>query len=150
MKQIRKTGKRKRSWSTVQRRFPRVTYQQYILRFHHYLEAHGTKKQKIEKVEEYVFDKFENAREQQLPVYDLDLKRWTLMNAREHSLNNFTVLHGWIDNFKHRHNICSRKITKSVTRRQVESQDLINQSADGFVGEARKIFEKLIGTKMRI
>ena len=28
-----KTGKRKRSWSTVQHRFPRVPYQQYISRF---------------------------------------------------------------------------------------------------------------------
>jgi len=137
-----KTGKRKRSWSTVQARFPRVPYQQYISRFRYYLEAHGTKKQKIEKVEEYVFDKFEKAREQLLPLHDLDLKRWALMSAREHSLNNFTASHGWIDNFKHRHNICSRKITKFVTRRQVESQDLINQSADSFVAEARKIFEK--------
>ena len=35
-----------------------------------------------------------------------------------------------------------KKITKFVTRRQVESQDLINQLVDTFVSEARKIFEK--------
>ena len=98
-----KTGKRKRSWSTVQQRFPRVPYQQYISLFRHYLEAHGTKRQKIERADEYVFDKFEKAREQLLPVHDLDIKRWALMSAKEQSLTDFTASHGWIDNFKHRH-----------------------------------------------
>ena len=137
-----KTGKRKRSWSTVQHRFPRVPYQQYISRFRHYLEAHGTKRQKIERADEYVFDKFEKAREQLLTVHDLDMKRWALMSAKEQSLTDFTASDGWIDNFKHRHNICSRKITKFVTKRQVENQDLINQSADSFVAEVRKLFVK--------
>ena len=70
-----KTGKRKRSWSTTQHRFRRVPHQQYISRFRQYLETHGNKKQKLENVDEYVFTKFEKAREQQLPVHDVDLKR---------------------------------------------------------------------------
>ena len=34
------------------------------------------------------------------------------------------------------------KIAKFVTRRQVESQNLISQSVNSFVAEARKLFEK--------
>ena len=101
---------------------------------------HGLRKQKLEKIEEYVFDKFEKAQEQQLPVHDSDLKRWPFMSAREHSLNNFTASYGWIDTFQHGHNICSRKIKIIVTRREAESPDLINQLANNFVAEAGKIF----------
>ena len=40
----RKTDERKCSWSIVQIHFLHVPYQQYVSRFCHYLEAHGTRK----------------------------------------------------------------------------------------------------------
>ncbi|CAF2744270.1 unnamed protein product [Rotaria sp. Silwood2] len=79
---------------------------------------------------------------QQLPVHDLDFKRWALRIAKERSLNDFPASYDWVGNFKRRHSVCSRKITKFVTTRQVENQDLINQSADSFVAETSKIFQK--------
>ena len=60
---------------------------------------------------------------------------------KEHFLNDFSLSHDCIRNFKRRLKICSRKITKFITRRQVENQNLINQSADSFLTEARKMVQ---------
>jgi len=68
------TSKRKRKWSTVQRRFRRVPNPQCIARFRKYIEAGGTKQQKIELIDIYVYDRFEDTRYQYLSVHDIDLR----------------------------------------------------------------------------
>ncbi|CAF1545544.1 unnamed protein product, partial [Didymodactylos carnosus] len=106
------TGKRKRRWSTVKHKFRRIPHQKYIDRFRNYLEKHGTKKQKHEKIDDYVFDMFERARENALPVHDNDLRRWALKKAMDESLHSFVAAHHWLCSFKHKHDIISRKVTK--------------------------------------
>ena len=107
-----KTGKRKRRWETVKHNFQRIPHQTYIARFRHYLEKHGTKKQKLEKIDDYVFDMFEHARENLLSVHDIDLRRWELKKAMDESLHDFVASTHWLYNFKYKHNILSRKVTK--------------------------------------
>ncbi|CAF5064894.1 unnamed protein product, partial [Rotaria magnacalcarata] len=51
---------------------------------------------------------FENARENYLPVHDLDLRRWALQKAKEISLGDFSASAHWVLMFKRRHNIVSR------------------------------------------
>ena len=53
-----KTGKRKHSWKNVKHQFRRIPYQYYLTRFRTYIEESGTKKQKIDSVEDFVYDKF--------------------------------------------------------------------------------------------
>jgi hypothetical protein len=106
------TGKRKRRWQTVKHNFQRIPHQIYLSRFRRYLEKHGTKKQKLDKIDDYVFDIFERAREKALPVHDIDLRRWALKQAMEESLYNFVASKHWLYTFKHKHNIVSRKVTK--------------------------------------
>lgn len=105
-------GKRKRHWATVKNHFRRIPYQLYLSRFRRYLEKHGTKKQKLDKIDDHVFDMFERAREKPLPVHDIDLRRWALKKAMDESLHNFVASSHWLFAFKHKHNITSRKITK--------------------------------------
>lgn len=107
-----KTGQRKRRWSTVKHQFKGIPHQSYIARFRHYLEKHGTKKQKIDKIDDYVFDLFERARDKALPVHDLDLRRWAMKQAMNESLHDFAASVHWLYTFKHKHNIISRKVTK--------------------------------------
>ena len=71
-----KTGKRKHSWKNVKYEFRRIPYQYYLARFRTYIEESGTKKQKIDFVEDFVYDKFERACELLRPAHDIDLKRW--------------------------------------------------------------------------
>ena len=54
-----KTSERKHSWKNVKHRFRRIPYQYYLARFRTYIEESGTKKQKIDSVEDFVYDKFE-------------------------------------------------------------------------------------------
>lgn len=106
------TGKRRRSWKGVKRRFKRVTYSTYISRFRAYIEKGGTRTQKWENVNNYVYHKFEQARESYLPVHDLDLRRWGLEKAKQELFHDFIASEKWLFNFKTQHNICSRKVTK--------------------------------------
>jgi hypothetical protein len=107
-----RTGKRKRRWETVKHNFQRIPHQTYIARFRHYLERHGTKKQKLDKIDDHVFDMFEQARENTVPVHDIDLRRWALQKAMDESLHNFVASNYWLHTFKYKHNIVSRKVTK--------------------------------------
>ena len=135
------TGKRKRKWQTVKHRFQRVPNPKCIARFRKYIEAGGTKKQKFDDVDIYVYDQFEHARHNFLSVHDVDLRRWGLKKARELHLKDFHASEGWLWNFKFRHGICSRRITKLVTKKVVENQEEINESAKHFVLETNKIIE---------
>ena len=77
-----KTGKLKPSWKNVKHQFRRIPYQYYLARFRTYIKESGTKKHKIDSVEDFVYDKFERARELLRPVHDIDLKRWAQQQAR--------------------------------------------------------------------
>ena len=107
-----KTGKRKHTWITVKYRFQRIPYQYYMGRFRQYIENEGTKKQKVDHIDDFVYDKFENARDLLCPVHDIDLRRWAYQQARSMSFNEFIVSDSWLLNFKRKYYICSRKITK--------------------------------------
>ncbi|CAF1508211.1 unnamed protein product, partial [Rotaria sp. Silwood1] len=81
---------------------------------------------------------FEEARENVLPVHDRDLKRWALQKAAEDPSLVFEASEHWLRVFKYRHRICSRKITKLVTRHHAEDTDAIIESADSFVRDAKR------------
>ena len=107
-----KTGKRSHTWRNVQNKFRRIKDQSYMSRFRDYIEKGGTKKQKVDSVDDYVYNNFERARDLLCAVHDIDLKRWAVRKARMMSLHGFVASDHWILNFKHKHNICSRKIIK--------------------------------------
>ena len=78
-------------------------------------------------------------RDKLLSVHDSDLKRWALKTAKDLFDTTFTASDHWVRQFKIRHNIVSRKITKLVTKREIEDSDKIHQSADEFVSNMQKI-----------
>ena len=130
-------GQRKHTWKSTQHRFKSVSHRQYITRFRHYIEQHGTKREKLEVVDDFVYDMFEEARDNVLPVHDRDLKRWALQKAAEDSSLISEASEHWLRVFKHHHRICSRKVTKLVTRHHAEDTDAIIESADSFVRDAK-------------
>ncbi|CAF4196742.1 unnamed protein product, partial [Rotaria magnacalcarata] len=136
------TGQRKRNWCSVKHMFRRIPNPQYITRFRKYVEAGGTKKQKIDDIDTYVYRQFENARHKFLAVHDIDLRRWGLQKARELNLNSFEASEKWLLSFKHRHRICSRKVTQLVTKRHIETRQEIDEAATNFVSETLKFIEQ--------
>ncbi|CAF3336965.1 unnamed protein product [Rotaria socialis] len=81
---------------------------------------------------------FQEARENILPVHDKDLQRWARQKAAEDSSLIFEASEHWLRVFKHRHHICSRKITKLVTRHHADDTNAIIESADSFVRDAKR------------
>lgn len=108
-----KTGKRAHTWKSVQHTFKRIPHQSYMARFREYVEKGGTNKEKLESLENRVYNSFERARDLLCPVHDMDLKRWAIQESRVIKIQSFVASDKWILNFKRKHNICSRKITKA-------------------------------------
>ena len=107
-----KTGKRKHTWKNVKHHFRRIPYQYYMARFRKCLEEEGTKRQKIDSIDEFVYETFEHARDLLHPVHEIDLRRWSHQQARSMSFNQFVASDTWLLNFKGKYDICSRKIRK--------------------------------------
>ncbi|CAF4175608.1 unnamed protein product, partial [Rotaria sordida] len=127
------SGKRRRSWKSVHEKYKRIPAQTYISRFRKYLEQQGTKRQKIQKVDEIVFQMFVEAREKNLMVHDIDIQRWGLKVAKDMKLNEFHASDGWVKNFKGRHGIVSRRVTNIVTKHESANLELIEKSKENFI-----------------
>ena len=65
-----------------------------------------------------------------------------MKKAREINDTTFPATDFWLHQFKRRHHICGRKITKLVTERQVDNGEDIRQSADQFVVQVQKFLPK--------
>ena len=89
-------GRRRHTWKSTQHRFKSIPHRQYIARFRHYIDQHGTKPEKIQTVDNFVYDKFEEARENALPVHDRDLKRWALQKAADEPDFMFDASEHWL------------------------------------------------------
>ena len=93
-------------------------------------------------VEHLVYNKFQQASANAPPMHDSDIEWWALERAKERSLENFTASKHWLIDFKNRHQIASRRITKFVTKHEMEDTAEIQKSAHDFVFQARKEMKK--------
>ncbi len=131
-------GRKRHTWKSTKYQFKSISHRQYIARFRHYIEQVGTKREKMRIIGDFVYDRFEEARERVLSVHDRDLKRWALQKAVKESILNFEASKHWLQVFKHRHRIYSRKITKLVTRHHADDIDAMNASADSFLVNVKR------------
>ena len=72
-------------------------------------------------------------------IHDIHLKRWALMKARQLNDITFTASDNWVNRFKKRHSLCSRKVTKLITQHDVVNSDAIHESSDNYVTKIRKL-----------
>ncbi|EFN80191.1 hypothetical protein EAI_10381, partial [Harpegnathos saltator] len=73
-------------------------------------------------------------------VYDLDIRKWALQARDEVSLssNLFIASVKWVNEFKHRHGIVSRKINKFVTQKSIPNKNQLEASANEFVENVKQ------------
>ena len=140
--QKKNKGKRNNAFLLVQSRFKEVKDKSYIYFFQQYIESQGTKKHKLNQIDALVYQSFEDARQRLLSVHDIDLKRWGLKKASMLDDRKFVASDHWCHQFKKRHGIVTRKITKLVTKQDVDNKDMINKSADDFVNYVQKFVSK--------
>ncbi|CAF1438397.1 unnamed protein product [Rotaria sordida] len=135
--EVDQNGKRKHSWKSVSHRFRQIPHRQYISQFRDYVHYNGSKQQKLDEIDSYVFTMFQEARDQSLCIHDADLRRWAIMKAREQSMSEFVASNHWVYNFKHKHRIVSRKVSKVVSVQSIRNADEIDSSAEDFVNVVR-------------
>ncbi|CAF1540353.1 unnamed protein product [Adineta ricciae] len=128
-------GKKRHTWKSIHNRFKSLLSQSYVSLFRNYLQKEGTKQQKCREIDKLIYDKFVSARDQALPIHNLDLQRWALKFAKEMKLDNFHASHGWLSNFKRKHGIVSRRITNIVTRHEIDDYRIVQQSKQYFLTE---------------
>ena len=130
------------SFTSIHHNFPRVTYPMQLKRFRVYVESDGNRRQKLNRVRAFVLDKFRSARSNYLLVHDLDLQRWAISQAKLKDLDNFTASPQWLLSFKKSNGISSRKVTKSISHREVMDRSVIEETAHNFVTEATRLIPK--------
>jgi len=130
------------AFTTIQHEYPRVTHRMQLKRFREYVENNGNRRQKLDRVEIFVLNKFDDARANSLPVHEVDIQRWALYQARAEGLDDFTASHHWLINFKRRNRISSRRVTKFICKREAADRSLIEKSGDQFVQEVTKQLPK--------
>ena len=91
-------------------------------------------------IDQFVFDRFIKIRNNVLPVHDQGLRRLAIAKAKQLMLDNFKGPTFWILNFKLRHQISSRKVTKIITKNHDKNFDEIMKQAKIFVRDANELF----------
>jgi hypothetical protein len=132
----------KKGWKSTQHNFRRIKHQYYISRFREYIAQQGTRSEKMAAIDKFVYDKFIEAIDKKLIVHDNDLKRWALLKKRDIKFDAFVASKSWVNCFKRKNRIVSRKITKYVSVPQVEESESIEEISRNFVQNAITKFEE--------
>ena len=115
-----KSGKTKKlKLATVQKSFRFVTSLKQLYDWENQQQASHismSKRAKHKQISNHVYEKFFQSREQGIPVHDEDLRIWALERSSELQITDFVASPSWVQKFKNRYNIVSRKITKFVGR----------------------------------
>ena len=77
------------SFKAVQHRYRLIKQRSQLKRIRKYVKQFGTKRQKLEKIDQFVFDRFIKIRNNFLPVHDQDLRRLAITKAKQLMLENF-------------------------------------------------------------
>jgi hypothetical protein len=94
---------------------------------------HGTRIDMLQNINHHVFSKFEDAVKRKQRIHDSTIKVWALQRASEIHFDEFLASSCWITQFKRDNNISARKITRLVTRADIEDAEAIKKSGEDFV-----------------
>ena len=125
------------TFQSLHHRYKNIKHKEQLRRIKQYVNAEGTKLQKFQQIDKFDYSEFARMRESCLPIHDFDVRRLAIKKARSLNLTGFMASHHWLSDFKHRHHISSRKITKLVTKTFIEDRDKIQKSAEIFVSKVK-------------
>lgn len=77
-----------------------------------YVEHGGTKYQQFRAINDEVFAQFMDSIDRGISVHDRDLEEWALLEAQSRSIHSFKASSHWLENFKARNKIVSRKVNR--------------------------------------
>jgi hypothetical protein len=108
------------------------------------IKAGGTKLDKLEMIDRWVYDRFVEARNRNQPVMTRTLQEWAISASFQHLSPGFefSASTTWVASFKKRHRIVQRKVTKYVSTSEQASIEEIVQSAIRFQNQTKSLISK--------
>ena len=108
------------------------------------IETVGNKREVLMRISEYVLNESRSAVNTGRIVHDRDLRRWALKAYNDEDNKNilFKASRNWVYNFKKAHHIVPRKITKFVTRKTLEDDEMLKTIAQKFVQEVKPLVKE--------
>ena len=138
-----KSGKRKhRTFESVQNKYKKLKTLTELYRWETEIEKNGTRFDKLHAISLFVRNKFLKSRDEGLPVHDNDLRKWGLKASQELHLNSFTASKKWVDNFKKKIHVVSRKVTNFKTVASSNSEKDLNRTIYNFVNLVKREITK--------
>ena len=88
---------------------------------------------KLKEISSYTLEKFREGLGKGITIHDIDITRWTLKAQENINVIGFTALPWWVRKFKKLHRIVSRKITKFITKKPIQSKEHLVAEGNRFV-----------------
>lgn len=136
------------TWSlqTLQRKgCSRLKRKEYLSRWEEDVKKGGNTFDKYAIIDSWTYDRFLEARENCQQVTTRNLQQWALSAATQFRDFEFKASDRWVGDFKKKHKIRQRKITKYVSKKETASIEETLASADTFRVQTLKLipnFEK--------
>lgn len=132
---MRKSDGSLRKYSSVKNRFKSAPCREKLFKWERYIYGCGSK-HNVKQINENVFSKFKDARSNNLPVHDNDLKIWALEKSATDNISFKASTH-WLYNFKKSYAISSRKVTKTVSASFANENKMLHNIEKTFVEEVK-------------
>lgn len=127
-------GKKKKT-STVQHSYKLVNSENQLYKWEDKLKYGDTERKIYDSIGNHVFERFIASMDNHTTVHDRELRRWALSKAKEYPelRLDFKASTHWLFDFKTKHSIVSRKITKFVKKSYTSEVVDVEKVATDFV-----------------
>ena len=120
----------------------RLKYMKDIPRWEESIKSGGTLIDKYNTIDSWTYDRFTEARENNQQVSTRNLQQWGLSAASQFPDLNFKASETWVQEFKRKHRIRQRKITKYITERETVTVEETLALAENFRKQIRALIPK--------
>ena len=123
-----------KTWAvtTIQKTYPQFRYRSYKKRWEDQIKNGGTEEEILLEIENFTISQFREARNSCKSIHDVDIKRWALQRSLDFGYKKFRAGSAWIQRFKVRNGIVSRKVQKFVNKKEIEDKVQLKENADEF------------------
>lgn len=138
-------GCRKRKFSTVQKNHRKIKSIGTLYKFED-KQIRGNRSETMKKINQKVFDYFVQARHSFARIHDRNVRAWGLRTKAEIDTENklkFRASLGWLNKWKRRFGVTSRKITHTVSKRKLINNEKIQDEAITFALEINDLITEL-------
>lgn len=135
MRKIVEMKSQGKSHADIKKRYPRY-WPKYFNDYQRCVAQGGSRRTRMQEINDFVRERFTEARANNRPVHDYMLRRWAMTKAEELGANDFfAASHTWLYKFKKNNKIVARKITKYRSEAERNREDERDASIEQFYSD---------------